>query len=205
MDDLNDIFSSFFGGGRSRQSRRNGPQRGNDRLTQVKISFMDAINGKTVTLGIDVEEACVDCHGTGAKSNDDVQTCTNCGGKGTIRTTRRSIFGMVESEDNCPYCGGTGKIIKNKCPSCGGKGYVRKHKEVPIKVPAGINNGQQLRVAGMGERGTNGGPNGDLYVEILIKGHDNFKRDGNDIHIEVPLDFVDAILGANIEIGRAHV
>ena len=203
MDDLNDIFSSFFGGGR-RQTRRNGPQRGNDRLTQVKINFMDSITGKTITLGIDVDEMCPDCHGTGAKSSDDIQSCSNCGGKGTIRTTRRSIFGMVESEDSCPYCGGTGKIIKNKCSSCGGKGYIRKHKEVPIKVPAGINNGQQIRVAGMGERGTNGGPNGDLYVEVLVKGHDNFKRDGNDIHIEVPLDFVDAILGASIDVPTVY-
>ena len=112
---------------------------------------------------------------------------------------RRSLFGTMESEEACPNCGGSGKIITDKCPSCSGKGYNRKKKDVTVHILAGINEGQQIRVNGLGERGANGGPNGDLYVEVVIKPHPNFTRDGNDIHINVPLDFVDAVLGTDID------
>ena len=203
--DLGDIFSSFFGGGSRRQrSNPTEPRRGNDAVMRVKVDFMDAVMGRDVTISINVDEKCPTCNGTGAKSASDIKTCSHCGGKGYINTQRRSLFGVVQSQEECPYCGGTGKIIENKCSNCGGKGYVRKKKDVKVHILAGINNGQQIRVTGMGERGYNGGPNGDLYVEVVIKPHSTFQRDGNDIHIEVPIDAVDAALGTKLDIPTVY-
>lgn len=203
--DLGDIFSSFFGGGSRRQrSNPTEPRRGNDTVMRVKVDFMDAILGRDVNISINVDEKCSTCNGTGARSASDIKTCSHCGGRGYVNTQRRSLFGVVQSQEECPYCGGTGKIIENKCPDCGGKGYIRKKKEVKVHILAGINNGQQIRVSGMGERGYNGGPNGDLYVEVVIKPHSTFQRDGNDIHIEVPLDAVDAALGTKLDIPTVY-
>ena len=198
--DLGDIFNSFFGGGSTRSSQNYGPQRGNDTLSRVRISFMDAINGKTITMPITYDENCSTCGGTGAKTSNDIKTCPDCGGRGYIRTQQRTIFGVMENQTTCPKCGGTGKIITDKCPDCGGKGYKRVKKDMDVNIPAGINSGQQLRVAGKGERGVNGGPNGDLFLEIIVSPHQYFTRDGNDIHIEIPLDFIDAILGVKIDV-----
>ena len=203
--DLNDIFSSFFGGGSRRSTRRqSGPQKGNDSFIRIKIDFMDAINGRDLDLPLTVEETCPTCNGTGAKTPNDIKTCPRCNGSGYIKTQRRSLFGVMESQDVCPDCGGTGKIITDKCPDCGGKGYIKKKITIKVHIPAGINEGQQIRVQGRGERGINGGPNGDLYVEIVIKPHSSFKRDGDDIHIEVPLDFVDACLGTKIDVPTVY-
>lgn len=202
--DLNDIFSSFFGGGSRSKARRSGPTRGDDSVMRIKINFMDAVLGKDVDISFPYDDVCSSCHGTGAKSTSDIQTCPTCGGTGTIRTTRRSIFGAVESQEVCPNCGGSGKIIKNRCPNCGGKGYTRIKKNVSIHIPCGINSGQQIRVQGMGEVGKNGGQHGDLYIEVIVKEHDYFKREGNDIHIEIPLDFVDAILGTKIDVPTVY-
>lgn len=202
--DLGDIFNSFFGGGSSRSSQNYGPQRGNDTLSRVRISFMDAINGKTITMPITYDENCSTCGGTGAKTSNDIKTCPDCGGRGYIRTQQRTIFGVMENQTTCPKCGGTGKIITDKCPDCGGKGYKRVKKDMDVNIPAGINSGQQLRVAGKGERGVNGGPNGDLFLEIIVSPHQYFTRDGNDIHIEIPLDFVDAILGVKIDVPTVY-
>lgn len=202
--DLGDIFNSFFGGGSTRSSQNYGPQRGNDTLSRVRISFMDAINGKTITMPITYDENCSTCGGTGAKTSNDIKTCPDCGGRGYIRTQQRTIFGVMENQTTCPKCGGTGKIITDKCPDCGGKGYKRVKKDMDVNIPAGINSGQQLRVAGKGERGVNGGPNGDLFLEIIVSPHQYFTRDGNDIHIEIPLDFVDAILGVKIDVPTVY-
>lgn len=202
--DLGDIFNSFFGGGSSRSSQNYGPQRGNDTLSRVRISFMDAINGKTITMPITYDENCSTCGGTGAKTSNDIKTCPDCGGRGYIRTQQRTIFGVMENQTTCPKCGGTGKIITDKCPDCGGKGYKRVKKDMDVNIPAGINSGQQLRVAGKGERGVNGGPNGDLFLEIIVSPHQYFTRDGNDIHIEIPLDFIDAILGVKIDVPTVY-
>ena len=202
--DLGDIFNSFFGGGSTRSSQNYGPQRGNDTLSRVRISFMDAINGKTITMPITYDENCSTCGGTGAKTSNDIKTCPDCGGRGYIRTQQRTIFGVMENQTTCPKCGGTGKIITDKCPDCGGKGYKRVKKDMDVNIPAGINSGQQLRVAGKGERGVNGGPNGDLFLEIIVSPHQYFTRDGNDIHIEIPLDFIDAILGVKIDIATVY-
>lgn len=202
--DINDIFSFFGGGQRRSSSSSRGPTRGDDVLMRVKLDFMDAINGREIPLNISIDETCDQCHGSGARSSDDIKTCPTCRGTGYIKSQRRSIFGVVETEDTCPNCGGKGKIIANKCPTCGGKGYNRKKETIKVKIPAGINKGQQIRVQGKGERGLNGGSHGDLYVEIIVKEHDYFKRDGNDIHINIPLDIIDATLGCKLEVPTVY-
>ena len=202
--DLGDIFSSFFGGGSRRQRAANEPRRGNDVVMRIKIDFMDAILGRDVEIQINVDETCKTCNGTGAKNPESIKKCPHCNGTGVIRTRRQSLLGVVESQEACPNCGGTGKIITDKCPDCGGKGYKRVRKTQKVHILAGINNGQQIRITGLGERGINGGGNGDLYVEMVIKPHDFFQRDGNDIHIEVPLDFVDACLGTSIDVPTVY-
>jgi molecular chaperone DnaJ len=205
--DLNDIFQSFFGGGATRQSRRGDsgePQKGDDTLYRVKIDFMDAINGRQVTIPLTYDEPCSNCHGTGADSPSDVDTCPQCGGTGYVRTRQQTIFGVMESEGPCPRCHGSGKIVSRKCHVCGGSGYSRVHKDIVVNIPAGINNGQQVRVTGKGGRGENGGPNGDLYIEVQIQAHSLFRRDGNDIHVDVPLSFVDCALGASIDVPTVY-
>jgi molecular chaperone DnaJ len=205
--DLNDIFQSFFGGGGARQSRRadsGEPEKGDDTLYRVKIDFMDAINGRQVTIPLTYDEPCSNCHGTGADSPNDVDTCPQCGGSGYVRTRQQTIFGVMESEGPCPRCHGSGKIVSHKCHVCGGSGYTRVHKDILVNIPAGINNGQQVRVTGKGGRGSNGGPNGDLYIEVQIQPHNLFRRDGNDIHVDVPLSFVDCALGASVDVPTVY-
>lgn len=202
--DLNDIFSSFFGGSRRNSRKSYGPQKGSDSFMRIKIDFMDSVNGRDIDVPLNFEETCPTCNGTGAKTPNDIKTCPQCNGTGYIKTQKRTLFGVMESQDTCPNCGGSGKIITDKCPDCGGKGYVKKKINVKVHIPAGINEGQQIRVQGKGERGVNGGPNGDLYIEMIIKPHPTFKRDGNDIHIEVPLDFVDACLGTKIDVPTVY-
>lgn len=202
--DINDIFSQFFGGGSRRSRNTNEPRRGNDVVMRIKIDFMDAILGRDVDININVDETCSSCHGTGAKDPSKIQTCRQCNGRGYVSVQRRSLFGVVESQETCPNCQGSGKIITDKCPDCGGKGYKRVKKTQKVHILAGINEGQQIRISGLGERGANGGPNGDLYVEMVIKPHPNFQRDGNDIHIEVPIDFVDACLGITVDVPTVY-
>ena len=201
---LGDIFSQFFGGGR-RQSRNNaGPRRGNDAIIRVKVDFMDTILGRDIEIPLTIDETCRACNGTGAKSPNDIKSCPTCGGRGYVRVQRRSLFGMVEQQETCGRCNGAGKIISSPCPNCGGKGYNRVKKNVKVHIIAGINNGQQIRVQGLGERGVNGGPNGDLFVEVNVKPHQYFKRDGNDIHLNIPIDFVDAILGTSVDVPTVY-
>lgn len=202
--DLNDIFSSFFGGGSRSSRRQSGPQKGQDVLMRVRIDFMDAILGKDIDISFNYDETCATCQGTGAKPGTVAETCPTCHGTGTIRTRQQSLFGTIENQQVCPQCGGTGKVIKDKCPDCGGAGYKRVKKTQKIHIPAGINEGQQIRLSGMGERGLNGGPYGDMYVEVIIKGHEYFKRERNDVHIEIPLDFIDAILGTKINVPTVY-
>ena len=202
--DLGDIFSSIFGGGRRSQRANAGPRRGNDAIIRVKVDFMDTILGRDIEIPLTIDEQCAACKGTGARSASDVKSCPTCGGRGYVRVQRRSLFGMVEQQETCSHCNGSGKIISSPCPSCGGKGYNRVKKNIKVHIIAGINNGQQIRVQGMGERGANGGPNGDLFVEINVKPHDYFKRDGNDIHLTIPVDFIDAILGTSVDIPTVY-
>lgn len=202
--DLGDIFSSFFGGGRRSARTNMGPRRGNDSIVRVKVNFMDTILGRDIDLPLTVDETCSHCHGTGARTATDIQTCPTCAGRGYIKTARRSLFGMIEQQEVCPRCDGRGKIVINACQKCNGQGFNRVKKTIKVHIIPGINNGQQIRVQGMGERGINGGDNGDLFVEINVKPHDYFKREGNDIHLDYPLDFFDAILGVKVNIPTVY-
>lgn len=202
--DLGDIFSSFFGGNPGARRANTGPQRGDDTLMRMKVDFMDVVNGKDTEITFDYDEECSHCHGSGADTPNDIATCKTCGGRGTVTRQTRTLFGMAETQSVCPECNGRGKTVTKKCPNCGGSGYKRIKKTIKIHVPAGINNGQQIRAAGMGEAGTNGGPHGDLYIEILVKSHPHFTREGDDIHLNIPIDFIDAILGAKIEVPTVY-
>ena len=202
--DLGDIFSSFFGGGRRRSQASNSPAKGEDTLTRIRINFMDAVLGTKVTLNVAYDEPCAHCHGTGAESETSMTTCPYCGGRGTVSAQQRTIFGVVESEQECPHCRGKGRIIKDPCHTCKGEGYTRVKRDLTVNIPAGINAGQQIRVQGKGGRGINGGPNGDLYVEVFIAPHPEFRRDGNDIHLDVPLSFVDCALGCTIDVPTVY-
>ncbi len=205
FEDIQDIFGSFFGGGfNTGQRRSSGPRRGEDRLMQMRVDFMDAIFGKQESIQLDVEETCNSCMGSGAHSRDDVKVCPNCQGKGSILTQQRTPFGVFQSSSVCPECQGTGKKIVNRCKTCGGKGYERKRVTVDLKIPAGIHSGQQLRVSGKGNRGAQGGPNGDLYIEVLVNRHKYFTREGSHIHISIPLSAIDATLGTKIDIPTVH-
>ena len=201
--DFGDIFGSFFGGGQTRR-QSTGPRKGNDRFMQMRIDFMDAIFGKNEELTIEVDEQCSECLGSGAKSKSDVQSCPRCGGTGQIQSQQRTAFGVFMSNSVCPDCQGTGKKILNKCPKCHGRGYEHKRVKLDIKIPAGIQSGQQIRVAGKGERGVNGGPNGDLYIEVLVSRHPSFVRDGNDIRISIPVSAVDATLGCKVDVPTVY-
>ena len=201
--DLNDILNSMFGfggGSSSRGHSRNNASRGDDNIMRIKISFVDAALGTTISLPINYDEPCEHCHGTGAKDGTAYETCPDCNGQGVVLMQQRSIFGIIQTQQPCPRCHGTGRIIKETCSYCGGKGYNRIKKTIDVKIPAGINNGQQIRIASKGSRGNNGGPNGDLYLEIIVSPHNNFERDGNDIHLTIPVDFIDVCLGTSLTI-----
>ena len=203
--DLGDLFGSFFGGGRARsRGNSNGPRRGNDTLQRVEISFMDSINGKKVKLTVNYDQTCIKCNGTGAKESSSIKTCSKCNGRGSIVRQQQTIFGVMQSETTCPDCGGTGKVVAEKCSECLGKGYKRVKSELDVNIPAGITNGQQIRIAGKGERGYNCAPNSELYLEVIVKQHEYFTRQGNDIHINVPIDLVTACLGAKITVPTVY-
>ena len=193
-----DIFGDLFGGGRRRNS--NGPMRGADVRTSVRITFEEAIFGCEKELELNLKETCEKCHGTGAKPGTQPQTCPKCNGKGKIMYTQQSFFGQIQNVQTCPDCNGTGKIIKDKCPDCYGTGYVAKRKKIKVTIPAGIDNGQMLRDRGNGEPGTNGGPRGDLLVEVVVSQHPIFKRQDTTIYSTVPISFVKAALGGPIRI-----
>ena len=204
---FDDIFSSFFGGssgfgGQTRSSR--GPQKGNDRFMRMSVSFMDACFGKTETVNLTVDEPCPHCHGTGAETPNDVVTCPDCHGSGVVDMIQSTMFGRIRTQSECPKCHGSGKYIRKACHVCGGSGYERKRSSVDIKIPAGISSGQQMRVAGKGERGVNGGPNGDLYIEINVEPHQYFTRNGKDILLDIPVSAVDATLGTTIEVPTVY-
>ena len=165
---------------------------------------MDAVNGKTVDIPVEYDEDCPTCHGTGAKNASDVEVCHTCGGTGYVKQRSQSFFGVVEQTVTCPDCHGTGKTVKEKCSDCKGTGYHHVKSKISVRIPAGINTGQQIRIAGKGGRGENGGSNGDLYVEILVDKNDTFERDGNDVHITVPLSVADAILGTVLTVPTVY-
>ncbi|WAA11509.1 molecular chaperone DnaJ [Fervidibacillus halotolerans] len=197
---FDDIFETFFGGGRSRRRDPNAPKQGADLQYTMNLTFEEAVFGKETDIEIPREEECHTCHGTGAKPGTKPETCTYCHGTGQLSTEQSTPFGRIVNRRVCYHCNGTGKIIKEKCPTCHGSGRVKKRKKIHIKIPAGIDDGQQLRVAGQGEPGVNGGPPGDLYIVFYVKPHEFFHREEDDIYCEVPITFVQAALGDEIEV-----
>ena len=198
-DIFGDIFGDFFGGGRSR-SRSNGPMKGNTLYTSVRITFEEAIFGCEKTIELTVKEACKTCSGSGAKAGTSPETCSKCGGKGQVVFTQQSFFGTVRNVQPCPDCNGTGKIIKEKCSDCRGTGYVSQNKRYAVKIKAGIDNGQVILMPGLGDPGVNGGPRGDVKVEVVVGRHPIFQRQDMNIYSTVPMSFAVAALGGEIMI-----
>ena len=199
-DIFGDIFGDFFGGGSRRSSYNNGPMKGANLRTSVRITFEEAVFGCKKEIELTVKEACKTCHGTGAKPGTNPETCSKCGGKGQVVFTQQSLFGMVRNVQTCPECQGTGKVIKEKCPDCRGTAYVPMRKRYSVDIPAGIDNGQSTRMPGLGEPGTNGGPRGDVLVEVIVGLHPNFQRQDFNIYSTVPMSFAVATLGGEIMI-----
>ncbi len=202
MDDIFGNFSFFgdiFGGGRS-QRGYNGPSQGASVLEKMSISFDEAIKGVEKELTITFKETCSTCGGSGAKAGSSPVTCSKCGGKGQVVMQTQSFFGMARTVSTCPDCNGKGKIIKDKCPDCRGTGYIPKTKKIMVSVPAGIDSGQRIKIAGMGEPGENGGERGDLLVEVRVGRHPVFIREDYDIFSTVPISYATAALGGTIRI-----
>ena len=199
-DIFGDIFGDFFGGGSRRSAYNNGPMKGANLRTSVRITFEEAVFGCKKEIELTVKEACKTCHGTGAKPGTNPETCSKCGGKGQVVFTQQSLFGMVRNVQTCPECQGTGKVIKEKCPDCRGTAYVPMRKRYSVDIPAGIDNGQSTRMPGLGEPGTNGGPRGDVLVEVIVGRHPIFQRQDFNIYSTVPMSFAVATLGGEIMI-----
>lgn len=199
-DIFGDLFGDFFGGGSRSRGRSNGPMKGQNVRTSVRITFQEACFGVDKELDIVLKEECASCHGSGAKAGTSATTCSKCGGKGQVVFSQQSLFGVVRNVQTCPDCHGTGKIIKDRCPDCGGSGYISKKKNIAVSIPAGIDNGQCVRIRDKGEPGVNGGPRGDLLVEVVVGSDPIFKRQDRDIYSTVPITFTKAALGGDIRI-----
>lgn len=198
-DIFGDIFGDLFGGSRSRRAN-NGPMQGANLRAQIRVTFEEAVFGCDKEIELTLKDECGKCHGTGAKPGTSPVTCTKCGGKGQVVYTQQSLFGMVQNVRTCPDCNGTGKVIKEKCPDCYGTGYISNKKKIAVTVPAGIDNGQSIRIRGKGEPGANGGPRGDLLVEVLVSRHPIFQRQDTNIYSTAPISFVTAALGGTVRI-----
>ena len=197
--DFGDIFGEFFGGGSRRGSTQNVPMRGENVGVRLEVTFEEAAFGTEKQVSAQRIENCGNCHGTGS-ADGSVETCSYCRGAGQVRTTRNVMGMTMQTTSECPQCGGRGKVIKNPCNTCRGKGKVRRTQKINVKIPAGVDHGQSVRVRGEGCVGSNGGPNGDLLVEISIRRHSVFQRYGQDVLCEVPITFTQAALGAEIEV-----
>ena len=198
-DIFGDIFGDLFGGGRSRRAN-NGPMKGANLRARVNITFEEAVFGCEKELEIVLKDECTTCHGTGAKPGTSPVTCPKCKGQGQIVYTQQSMFGMVRNVQTCPDCNGTGKVIKDKCSACRGTGYTSSRKKIQVSVPAGIDNGQCIRIREKGEPGVNGGPRGDLLVEVVVSRHPIFQRQDMNIYSTAPVTFAQAALGGEIRI-----
>ena len=198
-DIFGDIFGDLFGGGRSRRAN-NGPMKGANVRTAVRITFEEAVFGCEKQLDLNLKDECKTCHGTGAKPGTSPETCPKCGGKGQIVYTQQSLFGTVRNVQTCPDCNGSGKIVKEKCADCHGSGYITNRKKIAVTIPAGIDNGQSIRIREKGEPGVNGGPRGDLLVEVQVERHPIFPRQDMNIYSTAPVTFAQAALGGQIHI-----
>lgn len=197
-DIFGDLFGGMFGGGSRRNS--NGPRRGADIRVNVRITFAESVTGTSKKIDVTLKDACNSCHGTGAKAGTSPETCGKCGGRGQVTITQQSFLGMMKSVQPCPDCHGTGKIIKEKCPDCYGTGYISSKKTIEVSIPAGIDNGQCVRIQGKGEPGINGGARGDLLVAVMISADPNFERDGYNIFSDVRISYPTAVLGGEIKV-----
>ena len=203
FDDIfGDIFGDMFGGGFSGGSRqrRRGPERGADIKQRVNISFEEAAFGKKVQVKINRSEECDQCHGSGAKPGTSKKTCPTCHGSGTVQSVQRTPFGNIASQRTCSTCNGEGEINESPCNKCHGKGSVRKTKTIEVDIPAGIDDGQMIKLSGQGEVGEKGGPRGDLYIVVNVQKHEIFTREGYDVYIEMPIRFTQAALGDKLEV-----
>lgn len=194
-----DIFSSFFGGGRSRRPA-NGPVRGNDVEVQIKLTFEEAAFGVKKDIDVGRREVCSTCSGSGAKPGTSRKTCTHCGGSGQIRQQQRSIMGNFINVTTCPVCNGQGTVVEEPCPDCKGNGRIYRTKKINVNIPAGIDDGQIMTLSQEGEAGLRGGPNGDVIIYISVKPHKTFKRVGADLYMDMNIRFAQAALGDSIEI-----
>lgn len=197
--DLGDIFGEFFGGGSRRSSAQNAPRRGENVMTRLELTFEEAAFGCEKEVSAQRIENCASCSGSGS-ADGVIETCSQCRGTGQVRSVQNFMGMQMQSTTTCPSCGGRGKVIKTPCSTCKGKGKVRKTNRVKVKIPAGVDQGQSVRVRGEGCVGSNGGPNGDLLAEVYIKRHPIFTRDGFDVLCEVPITFTQAALGAKIQV-----
>ena len=195
---FDDIFSSFFGGGRSQSNT--GPKRGRNIKTSITLTFEEAAFGVEKEITLNKLDTCKDCSGTGAMSGKDIETCPKCHGRGKVIVEQNSFFGRIQTEATCPHCNGKGKTIKNKCTTCHGEGRIKNVSKLKVRIPSGVEDEQTLTVSGKGEAGPNGGMNGDLYININVKPHDLFERDGVHLYLEMPITFSQAALGDSVEV-----
>ena len=193
-----DIFGDFFGGGR--RSSSNGPMKGANVRASVRITFEEAAFGCEKEIDLVLKDECKTCHGTGAKPGTSPETCSKCQGNGKVVYTQQSLFGMVQNVQTCPECNGSGKIVRDKCPDCRGTGYIASKKKIKVSIPAGIDNGQSVRIREKGEPGVNGGPRGDLLVEVVVSRHPILQRQGMDVYSTAPISFAQAALGGEVRI-----
>ncbi|MGN0151085.1 MAG: molecular chaperone DnaJ [Wujia sp.] len=203
FSDMGDIFGDIFGdmfGGGARQRQSNGPVKGANIKTTVRVSFEEAVFGTQEELELPLKDECDVCKGTGAQPGHQPETCPKCAGKGQVVYTQQSLFGMARTVQSCPDCGGSGKIIKYKCSNCAGTGFVKSKKKIQVAVPAGIDNGQSIRIRAKGEPGINGGERGDLLVTVLVDRHPTFQRQEYDLYSTEPISFTQAALGGKITI-----
>ena len=200
-----DIFDTFFSGGGGGASRRpNAPRKGNDLQYRLKLSFEEAIFGKETTISYNRQEECHTCHGSGAKEGTHPETCSKCHGSGVINVERNTPFGRMMTQTTCDQCNGTGQEIKEKCETCHGSGIENKNHKIKVTVPAGVEEGQRIRLTGQGEAGANGGPYGDLYVVFQVEPSKEFKRQGRTIYYNLGISFTQAALGDEIEVPTVH-
>lgn len=202
--DFSDIFDGLFGSGfggfgfgGSRRGNANHARKGADKLMRINLTFEEAAFGTKKSINLDVNEKCSECNGKGGKGE---KKCSTCHGSGTVTSEQRTILGSFMTKSTCPHCGGKGVNYETICSKCHGKGTIRKNKEIEVKIPAGVDTGNQLRLAGKGDAGVNGGPSGDLYLEFQVKEHPIYIRDDNDIYLELPITITDAVLGCKKEV-----